>query len=74
MERAADVVIVGAGIVGCTTAYYVARRGVRAVVVERAAVPSEQSRTLPCRRRKPCSKIRATSPTAPNIRTPGGRP
>jgi glycine/D-amino acid oxidase-like deaminating enzyme len=44
MEREADVVIVGAGIVGCATAYYLARRGVRAVVVERAAVPGEQSR------------------------------
>ena len=44
MERDADVVIVGAGIVGCATAYYLARRGVRAVVAERAAVPGEQSR------------------------------
>src|ERR1044072_2696759 len=44
MERAADVVIVGAGIVGSATAYHLARRGVRAVVVERASVPGEQSR------------------------------
>jgi glycine/D-amino acid oxidase-like deaminating enzyme len=44
MDRHADVVIVGAGIVGCATAYSLARRGVRAVVVERAAVPGEQSR------------------------------
>src|SRR2546428_5475967 len=44
MERDADVVVVGAGIVGCATAYFLARRGVRAVVVERAAVPGEQSR------------------------------
>ena len=43
-EREADVVIVGAGIVGCATAYALARRGVRAVVVERAAVAGEQSR------------------------------
>jgi len=32
MEREADVVVVGAGIVGCATAYYLAQRGVRAVV------------------------------------------
>ena len=44
MERHADVVVVGAGIVGCATAYYLARRGVRVVVVERASVPGEQSR------------------------------
>lgn len=43
-ERDADVVVVGAGIVGCATAHYLARRGVRAVVVERAAVAGEQSR------------------------------
>jgi glycine/D-amino acid oxidase-like deaminating enzyme len=44
MERDADVVIVGAGIVGCATAYFLARRGVRVVVVERGPVPGEQSR------------------------------
>lgn len=44
MEREADVVVVGAGIVGCATAYYLARRGVRAVVVERGGVAGEQSR------------------------------
>jgi glycine/D-amino acid oxidase-like deaminating enzyme len=44
MEREADVVVVGAGIVGCATAYHLARRGVRAVVVERGTVHGEQSR------------------------------
>ena len=44
MERAADVVIVGGGIVGCATADFLARRGVRVVVVERGSVPGEQSR------------------------------
>jgi glycine/D-amino acid oxidase-like deaminating enzyme len=44
MERNADAVIIGAGIVGCATAYYLARRGVRPVVVERGAVAGEQSR------------------------------
>lgn len=45
MERDADVVVVGAGIVGCATAYFLARRGARVVVVERGSVPGEQSRT-----------------------------
>src|SRR2546429_9914396 len=44
MERDADVVVVGAGIVGCATAYFLARRGARVVVVERGRVPGEQSR------------------------------
>ena len=42
--RETDVVVVGAGIVGCATAYYLARRGVRVVIVERAGVAGEQSR------------------------------
>ncbi len=44
MDREADVVIVGAGIVGCACGYYLARRGLRVAVVERAAVAGEQSR------------------------------
>src|SRR5205814_6119300 len=44
IERDADVVVVGAGIVGCASAYYLARRGARVIVVERGAVPGEQSR------------------------------
>ena len=44
MDRRADVVVVGAGIVGSATAYYLARRGARVVVVERGRVPGEQSR------------------------------
>jgi glycine/D-amino acid oxidase-like deaminating enzyme len=44
VERDADVVIVGGGIVGCATAYALARRGVRAVVIERGDVAGEQSR------------------------------
>jgi glycine/D-amino acid oxidase-like deaminating enzyme len=44
MDRRADVVVVGAGIVGCATGFYLARRGARVVIVERARVPGEQSR------------------------------
>jgi glycine/D-amino acid oxidase-like deaminating enzyme len=43
MERDADVVVVGAGIVGCAAAYFLARRSAR-VVLERGPVPGEQSR------------------------------
>src|SRR5919109_3625754 len=42
--KEADVVVVGAGIIGCAAAYYLARRGARVVVVERGPVPGEQSR------------------------------
>src|SRR2546427_8182230 len=38
-----DVVIVGGGIVGMTTAYYLARAGVRTVVIERDAIGSHAS-------------------------------
>lgn len=44
MEREADVVVVGAGIVGSAAAYFLARRGARVVIVERGRVPGEQSR------------------------------
>jgi len=44
MERHADVVVVGAGIVGCAAAYFLARRGLRVAVVERATVHGEQAR------------------------------
>lgn len=39
----ADVVIVGAGIVGCATAYYLARRGLDVEVLDRGEVGAEQS-------------------------------
>jgi len=42
-ETRADVVIIGAGIVGCATAYHLARRGVAVRVLERDAIASEQS-------------------------------
>jgi sarcosine oxidase subunit beta len=35
MPRTADLVIVGAGVIGCATAFFAARAGLRAVVIER---------------------------------------
>ena len=39
----ADVVIIGGGIVGCSTAYFLAKRGAKVVVVEKGEVADEQS-------------------------------
>lgn len=44
MQRGADVVVVGAGIVGCASAYYLARRGVQVMVLEQGKTIGEQSR------------------------------
>ena len=41
--RRTDVVIVGGGIVGCATAYYLSRRGRTVQILERGLVGSEQS-------------------------------
>ena len=40
---AADVVVIGGGIVGACTAYYLARRGVKVALVEKGRVGAEQS-------------------------------
>ena len=40
MAAQSEVVIVGAGIVGCATAYYLAKRGVKATIIEKEAVAS----------------------------------
>jgi glycine oxidase len=42
-DRSADVVIVGGGIAGMTSAYYLAKAGVPSVVVERDAIGSHAS-------------------------------
>ena len=42
-ESKADVVIIGAGIVGCCTAYYLAKKGVKVAIVEKGEVAGEQS-------------------------------
>ncbi|MGG2041207.1 NAD(P)/FAD-dependent oxidoreductase [Burkholderia gladioli] len=39
----ADVVIVGAGIMGCAAAYYLSRRGLKAVVFDKSRVAGQQS-------------------------------
>src|SRR5258708_227404 len=39
----ADVVIAGAGIMGCAAAYYLARRGLKAVVVDKSGIAGQQS-------------------------------
>ncbi len=44
LAREADVVVVGAGIVGAAAAYALARRGLRVTLLERGAAPGEQSR------------------------------
>ena len=43
MPAEADVVIIGAGIVGTCTAYYLAKRGVKVVLVEKGRPGAEQS-------------------------------
>ena len=41
--HSSDVVILGGGIAGCLTAYYLGKRGVKATVVEREAIGSHAS-------------------------------
>ncbi len=42
-ETHADVVVIGGGIVGCATAYYLAKRNVDVVLVEKGEIADEQS-------------------------------
>lgn len=43
LPQRADVVIVGAGIMGCATAYYLARHGIKAVVLDKSRIAGQQS-------------------------------
>ena len=43
LPSAADVVVIGGGIVGACTAYYLARRGVKVALVEKGRIGAEQS-------------------------------
>ncbi len=44
LEPETDVVVIGAGIVGCASAYYLARRGLRVTLLEQGDSAGEQSR------------------------------
>lgn len=43
MPESADVVVIGAGVVGCSVAYYLAREGVKVALLEREAIGSGAS-------------------------------
>jgi glycine/D-amino acid oxidase-like deaminating enzyme len=43
LPQEADVVVIGGGVVGVFTAYYLARRGVKVALVEKGLVGAEQS-------------------------------
>ena len=43
MPKTTDVVVIGAGVVGCSVAYYLAREGVNVIVLEREAIGSGAS-------------------------------
>ncbi|MDP6606548.1 MAG: FAD-binding oxidoreductase [Dehalococcoidia bacterium] len=42
-EQEAEVVIIGGGIVGCSAAYYLAKRGVQVALIEKGDIAGEQS-------------------------------
>jgi len=45
LAKEADVVIIGGGLIGCAAAYHLARRGVKAVLVEKGDISGEGSGT-----------------------------
>ena len=47
MQTTADVVVIGAGVIGCSTAYHLARMGTKeVVVVEKGALILNHSRAV----------------------------
>ena len=47
MSKASDVIVIGAGVVGCAAAYYLAKRGVKVTVLERREVACGASAAEP---------------------------
>ncbi|NLC37908.1 MAG: FAD-binding oxidoreductase, partial [Clostridia bacterium] len=45
MSKVADVVVIGAGVLGCSVAYHLARKGVKVIVLEKANIGSGTSAT-----------------------------
>src|SRR5918911_2523810 len=43
LPREADVVVIGGGVVGVFTSYYLARRGLKVALVEKGRIAAEQS-------------------------------
>ena len=43
MPKSTDVVVIGAGVVGCSVAYYLAREGVNVTILEQEAIGSGAS-------------------------------
>ena len=53
LPASADVVVIGGGIAGTSTAYWLARRGVSVALLEKGQVGAEQLEQLIQRRREP---------------------